>query len=87
MSQASATPQELDRQELHRRMDAEISAIIAGAEKSRAETAKISAETSRINEENKHYPWMAILALVMPTVFGSIGIIGAIVALVVAFHK
>ncbi len=64
-----------DRAALHRRMDVEIAKLVA-------ETSKISAETSRINSELKTYPWLPIFT----TVMGSAGLIGAIVALVVAFH-
>ena len=61
---------------LHRRMDIEISKMLA-------ETAKLNAETSRINRETSTYPWLPILT----TVLGSTGVIGAIVALIIAFHR
>ncbi len=62
--------------ELHRRMDVEIAKLIA-------ETAKINAETSRINREAQAYPWLPILTATL----GSTGIIGAIVAIIIAFHR
>jgi hypothetical protein len=61
---------------LRRKIDAELSKLVA-------EIAKISAETSRINRETSTYPWLPILI----TTLGSTGVIGAIVALIVAFHK
>ncbi len=61
---------------LHRKMDVEIAKLIA-------ETSKIIAETSRINREANTYPWLPILTATL----GSTGIIGAIVAIVIAFHK
>lgn len=71
MSEAVESPEML-----HRKMDAEISKLLA-------ETAKLNAETGRINREANAYPWLPI----MTTVLGSTGVIGAIVALVIAFHK
>ncbi len=61
---------------LHRKMDAEIAKLLA-------EISKISAETSRINRETRAYPWLPLATAFI----GSTGMIGAIVALVVAFHK
>jgi hypothetical protein len=61
---------------LHQKMDGEIAKLIA-------ETAKIIAETSRINREASTYPWLPILTAAL----GSTGIIGAIVAIVIGFHK
>jgi hypothetical protein len=61
---------------LHQRMNAEISKLLA-------ETSKLNAETSRINAENSTYPWLPILTMIL----GSTGMIGAVVALVVAFHR
>jgi len=71
MGETSVAPETL-----HIKMDAEISKLLA-------ETAKLNAETGRINRETSSYPWLPILT----TVLGSTGVIGAIVALVVAFHK
>lgn len=48
-----------------------------------AEIAKLVAETARINAESRGYPWLPLIT----TLMGSTGVIGAIVALVVAFHK
>lgn len=61
---------------LHRKMDAELAKLLA-------EISKISAETSRINRETWAYPWLPLATAFL----GSTGLIGAIVALVVAFHK
>jgi hypothetical protein len=72
-----------DRSELHRRMDLEIARLLAETSKLSAETSKISAETSRINREMSSYPWLPI----MTATLGSTGVIGAIVALVIAFHR
>jgi hypothetical protein len=65
-----------DPADLHRRMDVEIAKLVA-------ETAKITAETSRLNREMSTYPWLPILTATI----GSTGLIGAIVALVIAFHR
>lgn len=61
---------------LHEKINAEISRLLAA-------TAKINAETSRINRETSTYPWLPL----MTTVLGSTGVIGAIVAIIIAFHK
>lgn len=77
MSDATAdTPPEPDPDSLHRKMDAEIAKLLA-------EISKISAETSKINREAQAYPWLPLATAFI----GSTGMIGAIVALVVAFHK
>jgi len=60
---------------LHRKMDAELAKLLA-------EISKISAETSRINRETSTYPWLPLLT----TAMGSTGLIGAIAALIIAFH-
>jgi hypothetical protein len=70
------TAAEISREALHRRMDAELEKLLA-------EISKISAETSRINRETSTYPWLPILTATL----GSTGIIGAIVALLIAFHR
>jgi len=55
--------------DLHRKMDAEI--------------AKLIAETSRINNENRAWPWFPLLTATI----GNAGLIGAAVALVIAFRR
>ncbi len=55
--------------DLHRKMDAEI--------------AKLIAETSWINNENRAWPWFPL-----PTAtIGNAGLIGAAVAIVIAFRR
>ncbi len=54
--------------DLHRRMDAEIAELIA--------------ETSRINNGNRAWPWFPLLTATI----GNAGLIGAAVALVIAFR-
>jgi hypothetical protein len=71
---------EAARSELHRKMDIEIAKLVA-------ETSKINAETSRINQEMATYPWLPILMSSMTAILGSTGVIGAIVALVIASRK
>jgi hypothetical protein len=48
-----------------------------------AEIAKLLAETAKLNAETGTIPWLPLFT----TVLGSTGVIGAIIALVVAFHK
>ena len=65
------------------KFEAEIGKMLAETSKLSSETAKISAETSRINRENSTHPWLPILT----GAIGSTGIIGAIIALIIAVHK
>ncbi len=70
-----------DTQEMmNEKFNAEISKLLA-------ETAKISAETSRLNQEHSTYPWMPLVIAIIPAILGSTGVIGAIIALVIAYHK
>lgn len=82
MSETTESPEML-----HRKMDAEIYNSLALTAKLNAETAKISAETSRINQDIKAHPWMPLVLALVPAALGGAGVVGAIVALVVAFHK
>ncbi len=70
------TTAEMDSELLRRKIDAELAKLVA-------EISKISAETSRINRETSTYPWLPILS----TVLSGTGLIGAIAALVIAFHR
>ena len=73
MSEAIVT--EADRNDLHRKMDAEIAKLIG-------ESSKLAAETAKINAELRAYPWLPLAT----TMLGSTGLIGAIVAILIAFH-
>jgi len=57
-------------------MDAELAKLLA-------EISKSSAETSRINREASTYPWLPLIT----SVLSGTGLIGAIAALIIAFHK
>ena len=88
MSEAVLTDD--DRADLHRKMDAEIAKLIGESSKMAtensklaAETAKLAAETAKINAELRAYPWLPLAT----TLLGSTGLIGAIVAILIAFHK
>jgi hypothetical protein len=73
---AEVTPSQADSDLLHRRMDAELAKLLA-------EISKISAETSRINRETSTYPWLPLIT----SILSGTGLIGAIAALIIAFHK
>lgn len=48
-----------------------------------AEIAKLVAETAKINAEARAYPWLPLATAIM----GSTGVIGAVVAILIAFHR
>ena len=65
-----------DRADLHRKMDAEIANLVA-------QTAKLTAETSKLLAEQRSCPWLPLITATI----GSTGLIGSIVALIIAFHR
>ena len=68
-------------------MDAAIFQLVTVSTALSARTEAISAETSRIRSTSSRDRWMLVLAVVLPLALSGIGIIGAVMALVVAFHK
>jgi hypothetical protein len=73
---AEVSSSQADSDLLHRRMDAELAKLLA-------EISKISAEPSRINRAASTYPWLPLIT----SVLSGTGLIGAIAALIIAFHK
>jgi len=69
----------IDRALLMRRIDAEIMKMLD-------ESAKIRAETSRINAELKAHPWLPILSMVLGTGGISAIVAAAVTAFVIFLH-
>lgn len=83
-----------DRAALHRKMDAEIARLVAETAKINAEArvfplkveaelAKLNVETAKLQAEARAYPWLPLATAIM----GSTGVIGAVVAILIAFHR